>query len=407
MQHLGINTIRVYNVDGNLDHDECASIFNAAGIYMILDVNSGLSGEYIDRSDPSSTYTLEYLKHVFGVVEAFAYYPNTLGFFAANEILNQNSSYDAPLYIRAVVRDLKDYIAANAPRDIAVGYSAADVDTMLTDTWNYLGCELKNSTTSKIDFFGLNDYEWCGASSFTESGYNKLVAMFADTAIPVFFSEYGCNNVEPRTFSEVPVLYSDRMKVMSGGLVYEFTQEPDDYGLVVINSSTEVTLLEDFEFLKEQFGTLNIPDLTALNNTAEALTATSCAASLISETSFYNAWGLPSRPSGADALVSSGLDKPNTGSTVSVTATAMPATVYNYTGAKITGLSLVQLGCKDSNQPGLVDHYTPSKETCTYATGKASSGKKKNVAPAANIDIRAVIITGSLLASFVVGILAL
>lgn len=28
MQQLGVNAIRVYNVDGNLNHDECASIFN-------------------------------------------------------------------------------------------------------------------------------------------------------------------------------------------------------------------------------------------------------------------------------------------------------------------------------------------------------------------------------------------
>lgn len=28
MQQLGINAIRVYNVDGDLNHDECASIFN-------------------------------------------------------------------------------------------------------------------------------------------------------------------------------------------------------------------------------------------------------------------------------------------------------------------------------------------------------------------------------------------
>jgi len=29
MQILGINTIRVYNLDPNLNHDECASIFNS------------------------------------------------------------------------------------------------------------------------------------------------------------------------------------------------------------------------------------------------------------------------------------------------------------------------------------------------------------------------------------------
>lgn len=29
MQVMGVNTIRVYNLDPNINHDECASIFNA------------------------------------------------------------------------------------------------------------------------------------------------------------------------------------------------------------------------------------------------------------------------------------------------------------------------------------------------------------------------------------------
>jgi hypothetical protein len=36
-----------------LNHDECASIFNAAGIYMILDVSNPLAGGYLDRSRSS------------------------------------------------------------------------------------------------------------------------------------------------------------------------------------------------------------------------------------------------------------------------------------------------------------------------------------------------------------------
>lgn len=82
MQNLGVNTIRSYNVDPTLNHDQCVSIFNQAGIYMIIDVNSPLPGESIDRSNPKGTYTTTYLKRAFAVVEAFKNYPNTLGFFA-------------------------------------------------------------------------------------------------------------------------------------------------------------------------------------------------------------------------------------------------------------------------------------------------------------------------------------
>jgi hypothetical protein len=96
-----VNTIRVYNVDPALDHSACASIFNAAGIYMILDVNSPLQGESINRAEPWTTYTTQYLTHVFGVVENFKNFPNTLGFFSANEVMNDitTAQYN-PMYIR-------------------------------------------------------------------------------------------------------------------------------------------------------------------------------------------------------------------------------------------------------------------------------------------------------------------
>ena len=95
-----MNTIRVYNLAPSLNHDKCASVFNAAGIYMILDVNSPLTGGYLDRTDPQSTYNPTYFNQVFGVIEAFKNYPNTLAFFAGNEVINEDSVKSVPAYIR-------------------------------------------------------------------------------------------------------------------------------------------------------------------------------------------------------------------------------------------------------------------------------------------------------------------
>lgn len=68
---------------------------------MMLDVNSPLAGESIDRSNPSSSYNANYLERVFKMVEAFKNYPNTLAFFGANEIINDiSSSKENPPYIR-------------------------------------------------------------------------------------------------------------------------------------------------------------------------------------------------------------------------------------------------------------------------------------------------------------------
>jgi hypothetical protein len=286
------------------------------------------------------------------------------------------------MYIRAVVRDMKEYIAQNIGRSIGVGYSAADVDTLLSSTWNYLNCELTNSTQSKVDFFGLNVYEWCGDSSFTESGYNKLVTLFGqDTSIPVFFSEYGCNNIEPRTFTNVPVLYGDEMSVLSGGLAFEYSQESNNFGLVSINSSTELTLSQDYNFLALQFANIDISSLETANTTAEKQTATSCAASVVTGANFTVDWDLPSAPSGAAAIITSGLKSGFlAGSIVAVSTTTMPATVLNYTGSTVTGLKLVELMCTDSNYPGLINDYSSSSVSCNYATatggGSASATKK-------------------------------
>jgi hypothetical protein len=100
MQQLGVNTIRIYNLSPKLNHDECVSIFNAAGIYMILDVNSPLYPGYIDRTAPWTTYTKDYYTQVFGIIEAFKDYPNTLAFFAGNEVINEDSVEQVPQYIR-------------------------------------------------------------------------------------------------------------------------------------------------------------------------------------------------------------------------------------------------------------------------------------------------------------------
>jgi Glucanosyltransferase len=70
---------------------------------------------------------------VFAVIEAFKGYDNTLALFAGNEVVNDpESSAVSPRYVKAVIRDMKNYIAANVARKIPVGYSAADDLRVLT-----------------------------------------------------------------------------------------------------------------------------------------------------------------------------------------------------------------------------------------------------------------------------------
>jgi 1,3-beta-glucanosyltransferase GAS3 len=68
---------------------------------MLIDVNSPLVGESLNRDEPWTTYTSTYLNRTFAVVEAFKSYENTLLFFAGNEVINDPTSGGVvPPYIR-------------------------------------------------------------------------------------------------------------------------------------------------------------------------------------------------------------------------------------------------------------------------------------------------------------------
>lgn len=250
-QKLGVNTIRVYSVNPELDHDACMTMLAAAGIYLILDVNSPRVGESLNRYEPWTTYNPDYLRRIFQVTEQFSYYNNTLGFFMGNEIVNdERSASVSPAYIRAVTRDLKNYILYNSPRPIPVGYSAADDLRYRIPLADYLTC---GEDESAVDFYGINSYQWCGEQTFQTSGYDLLVRDHEKFTVPFFLSEFGCNLVQPRLFHEIDMLFSPAMThVFSGGLVYEFTQEPNNYGLVDIDAAGDAHLRLDFDTLRSK-----------------------------------------------------------------------------------------------------------------------------------------------------------
>jgi len=258
-QKLGVNTIRIYSVDPALDHDECMTMLAAAGIYLVLDVNSPLPNQHLHDTEPWTTYNKFYLEHIFQVIEVFSGYDNTLAFLAGNEVVhNPGSELTVPPYLKAVVRDMKGYITNHIHRAIPVGYSNADNIEFRISLAEYLAC----GNTGYVDFWAINSYQWCGSATFEGSGYDQLVAGFQNYSLPIFFSEYGCNEVRPRIFKEVEAIYSDQMTgVFSGGLVYEFTQEPADYGIVEVNSKEEAVLTKEFDTLAEVHAAATNPQI--------------------------------------------------------------------------------------------------------------------------------------------------
>ncbi|PBP25642.1 beta-glucanosyltransferase gel2 [Diplocarpon rosae] len=378
MQRLGINAIRVYNVDPSINHDACASIFNAVGVYMLVDVNSPLAGENIDRSAPWESYYVGYVNRTFAVVEAFKSYPNTLLFFSGNEVINDLDTGKAvPPYMRAITRDLKNYIAKHSKRSIPVGYSAADVREILLDTWNYLQCTTTGNASdpSRVDVFALNSYSWCGDSTFQTAQYDVLVSNFANTSVQVFFSEYGCNVPSPRVFTEVPVLYGPLVTpVLSGGLVYEYSEEPSNYGLVTLNSDGSADLLRDYETLQKQFSALNA---TSLQSQVAGNTTTNppnCTASLITNAGFSNNFTIPAVPPGVQDLIDNGIKNAPVGKIIAVTSTKVTQQVKSSNGEVVQNLAITPLRDDESNTP----QVTPTTTTTTSSAPAATTSKKNS-----------------------------
>ena len=286
-----------------------------------------------------------------------------------------------PPYVRSVTRDLKNYIAKNSPRVIPVGYSAADVRDILADSWAYLSCDIdgNDNDMSRIDFFGLNSYSWCGSqATFESSQYNVLVDQFSKTTVPVFFSEYGCNKVLPRVFDEVQALYGTEMTgVMSGGLVYEYYEEvSNNFGLVWVYDNGTAELRTDYDNLQKQFNKLDSKALQSGNSTATKLTSPKCEASLISSESFNNTFDIPSIPSGGQKLIDNGISKPNNGKIVPVTDTKVTQDVYDSSGKLMTNLAIKPLPNDQSNNPSGTDSSGTGTGSATNPTStKGAAGQ--------------------------------
>ncbi|KFY61413.1 hypothetical protein V496_05014 [Pseudogymnoascus sp. VKM F-4515 (FW-2607)] len=385
LQRIGVNTIRIYNLSPDINHDECASIFNIAGIYMMIDVNSPKPNESLSRDKPWESYNHDYLERTFKIVEAFKNYPNTLLFFSANEVINDVPTAITVPYIRAVTRDLKKYIKNHVDRPIPVGYSAADVREVLVDTFNYMQCTLTGDATddSITDIFALNSYSWCGKATFDEAGYNKLVDMFKDSSVPVFMSEYGCREIRPRVFDETAALYSSKMNpYFSGGVVYEYTQEKNDFGLVVLNSDGSAKLKTDYDNFSNQLAGLNITELQSTSNSGDPTPFPKCSSSLIKDKGYPKDFAkIPSPPDdGLAELIKDGVASPKNGKLVTISNLKVKQVVKNSDDSVLTGLEVKRL----------TDGNVPTQTSVGSVTAPTATGTGTTETPAETSDSAAV-----------------
>jgi len=149
-------------------------------------------------------------------------------------------------------------------------------------------------------------------------------------------SEYGCNT-NTRKFEEVAALYNTEMTgVYSGGLVYEYSEEGSNYGLVTINSDGTITEGADFTALQTALAGTSDPSgdggynstggasgcpakSSSWNVTNDALPAIPSAAAEMMKTGAGKGFGLTGAGSQNAGGTSTGTATPGSGS---VTATS-------------------------------------------------------------------------------------
>ncbi|GJC90947.1 1,3-beta-glucanosyltransferase ARB_07487 [Colletotrichum liriopes] len=235
----GTNTIRTYAIDPKNNHDACMKLLSDAGIYVVSD----LGEPKLSINRDNAQWNVALYERYTAVIDSLAKYDNTIGFFAGNEVSNNKTNTEASAFVKAAVRDSKKYIKDKGYRWMGVGYAANDDADIRTNSAHYFNC---GDEETAIDFWGYNIYSWCGKNTLAGAGYTTQIDFFKNYSVPVFFAEYGCNipdGADGRIFQETTALYEKEMTdVFSGGIVYMFHQEANDYGLVEVKNGQAKTM---------------------------------------------------------------------------------------------------------------------------------------------------------------------
>jgi hypothetical protein len=142
------------------------------------------------------------------------------------------------------------------------------------------------------------------------------------------------------------------MRALSGGLVYEYSHEEQDYGLVEIHQNGSVTLFKDFDNLQDQFNKLDISAIESTNPQSTNIQPPKCDASLITADEFSKNFTIPAVCPGCQSIIDNGIQNAQHGKIVQVKDRQVKQNVYGSNGQQVQGLELNVRDGDESNTPG-------------------------------------------------------
>lgn len=284
LQALDVNLIRVYQVDLTHQHDQAMAALAAAGIYVMLEVET--PDLCVNRVSPS--YTSALYERGTAVVDAFQGYTNTFAFSVGNEVVfpgtiyayyyNQqfgsNSNFPNPpdgqqntalplavadeiacaQVIKSFIRDLKAYMVAQSYRAIPVGIAMQDGPQSSVAIAGLIGTDVvaqyyaSGPATDRADFIGINSYRYVNNYNYQTnqdepgpmSSYDGLATEVSGLPVPVFLTESGGNPSNPppaapycRDWAIVPQMYNEPLLYthLSGQVAFQFFEAGAYFGL--------------------------------------------------------------------------------------------------------------------------------------------------------------------------------
>ncbi|KAL9106773.1 MAG: hypothetical protein Q9187_008518 [Circinaria calcarea] len=371
------------------------------------------------------------MKDLFTAVDAFKNYDNILGFYVTHYIFSSGLD-NVPAYVRALLRDTKEYISKNSPRTIPVGLAlnvgigltgpeaAITYNTIKENYWHYLQCTTNphsnESDSSRADFLSFPNFDWCpgngtlGATNGTfnqqwnSSGWQALERTYRPTSIPLFLGGYGCvNYAQPqnRDFHDTAALYNDSYMAMtfSGGFLYQWANVQmvrplqGYYPLVNIDPGGMLQVKQDFDTFSNVLGQFNLPALGAGLPAMKTVVPDSCTATLIDEniaiagnSHFVNNWTLPTVPPGVPNLILNG-NNGSTGKSVDVIQTSVSHIVKDVDGSTMQGLAITPIPSSLGKPLNTGRPLNSSSTAPSITSNQRTSGRRRKLGLAIGLPL--------------------
>jgi hypothetical protein len=240
--NLGINCLRVYQVDPTKPHDKVMALLAQHGIYVLVGtVNGDTAIPRNATSVPAAT-----IARVKQVADAFAGYDNVLGFSVANELL------DAPdnglvAIAKQVKQQMQAYMQAKNYRAIPIGICTRDDPAYTLAATLVYAC---GDADTRMDFIGYNCYRWVvphgqQPTAGAINAYYELYDHFKSFPIPVMLTEIGAQCEGGRDWTQIPYIFgakqvtsltgkpaADMASAVSGCFVFRYYEKGANFGLV-------------------------------------------------------------------------------------------------------------------------------------------------------------------------------